>query len=101
MLHDMEGATIVTKQKPGRSVAFCESKHVPEDEWMPNAHFIVRAVNSHDDLVEALKSVNLTLGFLKSVVQSGESWTDVAQEKYSEATAKLDAALAKAKGDDT
>ena len=67
MRHDMEAGTIVTVEKPGRIIAICDGVSFSDVENQAHADLILRAVNSHDALVEALES------FLKMYVRLAES----------------------------
>lgn len=61
----------------------CKFYHIYSN-WPNDIEFIVRACNSHYDLLEALK-------FAKSVIQSGERWTETCEKM-------IDARIAKAEG---
>jgi hypothetical protein len=54
-LHDMEPATIVKAEKDGYGLEFANCLNSFGDQ-SENAAFIVRALNSHEELVEALIS---------------------------------------------
>ena len=69
-------STIFIKDKKGNLLADVANK--------ANAEFIIRACNCHYDLLTALK-------FAKSVVQSGELWTETCEKM-------IDGIIAKAEG---
>ena len=60
----------------------CKFPHLLPN-WLNDAQFIVRACNSHYELLEACK-------FAKSVIQFGESWIDKCEEVISQAIAKAE-----------
>ena len=53
------------------------------DESKANAEFIVRACNCHYDLLDSLK-------FAKSVIQSGECWTETCEKMIDKIIAKAE-----------
>ena len=62
--HDMEANTIVTVQKPGQPVALCDAHNLSDDENHANAALIVAAVNSYEELREALEDTAEALELL-------------------------------------
>ena len=70
-----------------------EYGEIPEDVAIANAEFIVRACNSHEDLLEALK--NLQEGVLMNVIVENEDiW-----HRLNDARIKAAQAIAKAEND--
>ena len=57
MLHDMEDATVVTREKPGQFIAWCEATSQPMAKSVANAALIVRSVNAAPALAEALDNL--------------------------------------------
>jgi len=66
------------------------------DEGKANAAFIVRAANSHDKLVEALKAARAQIAFWKATADAadGKANSMLFIEPSSYALAEIDAALA-------
>ncbi len=57
----------------------------------------LREINA--ELLEALESHQRILGFLSSVIKSGEPWTRYVEEAYLKACSKIDTAMSKATGE--
>ncbi len=75
---------------PGRTIAVCDAR--PPNECEANAEFIVKAVNSYDDMLEALEALVKYVDALNDV--SDEGGLTLCDE-YDNAVA----AIAKAKGE--
>jgi len=86
-------------------VGCCYANHVSHEEAAANAAFIVRAVNSHDALVEALgptlnaKSLKLVTEHVEVFRAMGDIGLAIALEMLLKNHAKRVAALALAKGE--
>lgn len=63
----------------------------PVDVEMANAAFIVRACNSHDELVEALKQVMGWISNWSPNFETDEDWQTVAKPQILSAIAKAEA----------
>jgi hypothetical protein len=73
------------------------------DEWLANASLIVRSVNAHDALVEALEDARTTLATLHELasMMSDRNWRDLMVDIQRHASFRfdrIDSALASAKG---
>jgi hypothetical protein len=84
----------------GRMIAYTGPHHTPDDQYPKgckledeaNAAFIVKAVNCHDELVEALENC---LSAFETHYVAGEKLSDI----YSARIERARAAIAKAKGE--
>lgn len=92
MRHDMEPATIVTVQKPGREVANCCNGF---DDQQANADRIILCWNCHDDLLAALKNLLGAQSARRHPLGMPDEGISV---QCAEAAAKAQSAIAKAEG---
>lgn len=100
--HDRERGVIVSG-KPGQEVANCDNGFGDQRE---NLHFIIRACNAHDALVKAvmlaraasvMDHAHIRRGMMKAGMDEGDLKSF--DENCGQILARLDASLAKAKGE--
>lgn len=68
MLHDMEFATVVTVQKPGKFIALCDGKSFTPEENLAHAELIIADHGAADERDRLVAVLDVATTFLKCIV---------------------------------